>query len=159
MAHEEDRDRVWKMMEKIGICMLASRDGEHLRSRPMAAFVARDEHAVYFLTDAHSHKDAEIEKDPAVALAFADTSGQNYLSVSGRAAVSRDRAKIEELWSTPAKAWWDDPDDPSIRVLKVTPDDAQYWDGPGTVVATIKMAAAAMSDGKPDMGDSAKVRM
>lgn len=159
MGHEADRDRVWEMMEKIGICMLASRDGDKLRARPMAAFVSRNEHAVYFLTDADSHKDVEIEKDSAVALAFADSSGQNYLSVSGRASVSRDRDKVEELWSTPAKAWWDDPDDPSIRVLKVVLEDAQYWDGPGTVMATIKMTAAAVSDKKPDMGDNAKVTM
>ena len=75
------------------------------------------------------------------------------------ATVSNDRAKIRELFNTPAKAWWDDPEDPSIRVLKVTPHDAQYWDGPGTIAAYAKMAAAAMSSSRPDMGDHAKVRM
>lgn len=154
-----DVDRVWSLMEKIRFCMLASRDGEDIRSRPMAAHVARDEHAVYFLTDVASHKDDEIRKDPHVGLAFADTGGQNYVSVSGSAEVSNDRQKIEELWSTPAKAWWDDPQDPSIRVLKVQPKDAQYWDGPGSVIAYAKMAAAAVTGSRPDMGDSAKVKL
>ncbi len=159
MAREDTIDRVWNLMKKIGFCMLASRDGEKIRARPMAAYVARDEHAVYFLTDAASHKDDEIRRDPNVNLAFADASGQEYVSVSGRASVSNDREKIRELWSTPAKAWWDSADDPSIRVLKIEPEDAQYWDSPGTVVSYAKMAAAAVSGTKPDMGDNAKVRM
>lgn len=120
-----DLDRVWKLMDSFGFCMLATREGDDIRSRPMAAHVVRDENAIYFLTDVDSHKDDEIEAEPNVGLAFADSGGQKYVSVSGLAAVSNDRAKIRELWSTPAKAWWDSADDPSIRVLKVTPKDAQ----------------------------------
>lgn len=49
-----------------------------------------------------------------------------------------DRAWIKELFSTPAKAWWDSADDPNIRVLKVTPDDAEFWDTPGSVISYVK---------------------
>jgi general stress protein 26 len=159
MAENNDVDHVWTLMEKIGFCMLATRDGEDIRSRPMAAHAVRDEHAIYFLTDAASHKDEEIKRDPHVNLAFADASAQKYVSLSGRASVSNDRAKIKELFSTPAKAWWDNADDPSIRVLKITPKDAQYWDSPGTAVSYIKMIAAAVSNSRPDMGDNAKVQL
>ena len=159
MAHEDDTKRVWDLMEKIGFCMLATREGEDIRSRPMAAYVEPGEHTVYFLTDVNSHKDEEISRQPSVCMAFADSSGQKYVSVSGVAVVSNDRAKIKELWSTPAKAWWDNPEDPSIRVLKVSPKDAQYWDSPGTTVSYIKMAAAAVSSARPAMGDHAKVNM
>ncbi|WP_173932576.1 pyridoxamine 5'-phosphate oxidase family protein [Chelativorans sp. Marseille-P2723] len=157
MADRSDVDRVWELMEKIGICMLASRDGADLRARPMAAYFDRDSRMIYFLTDAESHKDEEVARDPHVVLAFADTSNQNYLAVSGTAEVSDDREKVRQLWSTPAKAWWDSPDDPSIRVLKITPKDAQYWESPGTVRSYIKMAAAAVSSTRPDLGDNVKV--
>jgi general stress protein 26 len=73
--------------------------------------------------------------------------------VTGRAAISNDRQKIKELWSTWAKAWWDDP---SIRVLKITPKDAQYWDSPSTVASYIKMFAAAVSNSRPAVGNHAK---
>ncbi len=53
----------------------------------------------------------------------------------------------------------DSADDPAIRVLKITPKDAQYWDSPGTVVSYVKMLAAAVSDSRPEIGDSGKVRM
>lgn len=159
MTNDNKAERVWDLMEKVGFCMLASHDGDLIRSRPMAAYIEREEGTIYFLTDAESHKDEEIARDPNVCLAFANSDDQKYVSVSGRAQVSNDRAKIRELWSTPAKAWWDSPDDPSIRVLKVTPGDAQYWDSPGTVVSYVKMAMAAVSDTRPAMGDSGKVRL
>lgn len=155
----EDVTRAYDLMEEIMFCMLATRDGGAIRARPMAAQIDRDEHAIYFLTDSASHKDEEVERAPEVCLAFADSKGQNYVSVSGRASVSNDRQKIRELFSTPSKAWWDDADDPSIRVLKVEPDFAEYWDGPGTAASYVKMIAAAVGDARPDMGDNAKLRM
>ena len=157
MAASSDVDRVWELMERISICMLTTHDGARLRSRPMAAFVRREEDAVYFLTDAQHHKDEEIHHNPNVGLAFAD--GQKFVSVTGRAAVSRDPAKIKELWGVSAKAWWDSPDDPRIRLVTVTPDDAEFWDGPGKIVGTIKMVAAAATSSRPDYGTNRKVRM
>jgi general stress protein 26 len=154
-----DVDPVWSLAEKIGFCMLTTQSAGDLRARPMAAHAERLENAFYFLTDVDGHKDDEIAQRPEVCLAFADSKGQKYVSVSGIAEVLNDRDRIKELWSTPAKAWWDNPDDPSIRVLKVTPSFAEYWDSPGTIVSYIKMAAAALSSSKPDMGDNAKVAM
>jgi len=151
--------KVWEMMEKIGFCMFSSRDGEDIRSRPMAAYVEREEGRVCFLTDASHHKDEEIETYPNVNLAFADASGHSYVAVTGRAVLSNDRDKIRDLFNIPAKAWWDSPDDPSIRLISVTPKDAQYWDSPGTVRAYVTMAAAAVSSSKPEMGENEKVDM
>jgi general stress protein 26 len=154
-----DQDRVWELMKTIGFAMLVSRDGEKLRARPMSAFVERGENTIYFLTDARRHKDEEIARDPNVNLAFADTGGQKYVSLTGTATISNDRAKIRALFSTPAKAWWDSAEDPNIRVLKVAPDDAEFWDSPGTVVSYVKMAAAAITGSRPDLGDNRKVAL
>ncbi|MGJ4940864.1 pyridoxamine 5'-phosphate oxidase family protein [Bradyrhizobium sp. HKCCYLS1011] len=154
-----DQDRVWDLMKKIGFAMLITRDGEKMRARPMAAYIGRDENTVYFLTDARRHKDEEIARDPHVNLSFADAGSQKYVSLTGTATISNDRAKIKELFSTPAKAWWDSADDPNIRVLKITPDDAEFWDSPGTVVSYVKMAAAAVTGTRPEIGDNRKVAM
>jgi general stress protein 26 len=139
--------------------MLANWDGHELHARPMGAFVRREENAIFFLTDARRHKDEEIQQYAKVCVAFADAGGQKYVSLAGHAEVINDRGKIRELWGTPAKAWWDSPDDPSIRVLKVTPQEAEYWDSPGTAVSYVKMAAAALTGLRPDMGDNRKVAM
>nr|WP_316654706.1 pyridoxamine 5'-phosphate oxidase family protein [uncultured Gellertiella sp.] len=154
-----DIDRTWKLMKDIGFCMFTTRVGADIRARPMSAHVEPIENAIYFLTDAESAKSAEIDARTNVCLAFAHTGGQKYVSLSGDALVSNDRELIRELWSTPARAWWDNPDDPEIRVLKVTPKFAEYWDSPGTIVSCIKMIAAAVTDSRPDMGDNARVTM
>jgi len=154
-----DTDRAWQLMERITFCMFSSWTGTKLRSRPMGAFVVRDESAIYFLSDARAHTDDEVRQFPQVCLAFADTRGQKYLSVSGTAQVSNDRAKIKELWSLPAKVWWESPDDPNIRVIKVVPEDAEYWDSPGTLISNIKMAFALAKGTHPDAGDHRKLAM
>lgn len=152
-------DRAWELMKKIGFVMLVTRDGEKLRARPMSAYLLREENAIYFLTDARRHKDDEIAHNPSVNLSFADASSQKYVSLTGNAVVSNDRAKIAELFSTPAKAWWDSAEDPNIRVLKVTPDDAEFWDSPGTIISYAKMAAAAVTGTRPDIGENRKLSM
>ena len=50
-------------------------------------------------------------------------------------------------------------EDPNIRVLKITPDDAEFWDSPGSVISYVKMAAAAVTGTRPDLGDNRKVSM
>jgi general stress protein 26 len=152
-------DRAWELMKKIGFAMLVTRDGDKLRARPMSAYLQRDENAIYFLTDARRHKDDEIARNPAINLSFAEPSSQKYVCLTGAAVVSNDRAKIKELFSTPAKAWWDSAEDPSIRVLKITPDDAEFWDSPGTLISYAKMAAAAVSGTRPELGENRKVSM
>jgi general stress protein 26 len=161
MAENEDDgiSKVWELVEKIGFCMLTTQTGSDLRARPMSAYAERVENAVYFLTDVSSHKDEEIVLRPNVCLAFADSKGQKYVSLSGVAEIKNDREKIYDLWATPAKAWWDNADDPSIRVLKVTVSSAEYWDSPGTIISYIKMAAAAVSKTRPEMGENAEVEM
>jgi general stress protein 26 len=158
-TEDEAVDQIWDLMERIGFCMLATRSGEDIRARPMAAHPEPMENAIYFLTDAESTKDDEIARWPNVGLAFADSKGQKYVSVTGTAELSNDRDRIRELWTTPAKAWWNNADDPAIRVLKITPKYAEYWNSPGTMVSYVKMLAAAVTDTRPEMGENAKVRM
>jgi general stress protein 26 len=162
MANENvtgDTDRAWDLMKKIGFAMLVTRDGDKLRARPMSAHLERENNAIYFLTDARRHRDEEIARDPNINLSFANAGDQKYVSVTGTAVVSNDRGKIKQLFSTPAKAWWDSADDPNIRVLKITPDDAEFWDSPGSVISYVKMATAAVTGTRPDLGHNRKVAM
>jgi general stress protein 26 len=154
-----DTARVWDLMKKIGFAMLVTADGDRLRARPMSACLERDNNTIYFLADARRHKDEEIARNPNINLSFADPGSMKYVSITGKAVVSNDRTKIKELFSTPAKAWWNSADDPNIRILKITPDDAEFWDSPGAVISYVKMAAAAVTGNRPDLGDNRKVAL
>jgi general stress protein 26 len=159
MTRKTDQARVWELIEEIGLCMLVSHDGhgDELRARPMSAHARRDEDAIYFLTDLRSHKDDEIEINENVCLCFGDNSSYKYVSVSGTANLLDDRNRVAELWSTAARAFWESKDDPNIRILKVRPAMAEFWDSPGKIVTTVKMAAAAVTGSRPDLGSNRKV--
>jgi general stress protein 26 len=127
----------------------------------MHAIPDRDENAVYFITDIRGAKDDEIAAAPDVCLAFADIGDNTYLSVTGTAATVRDPAKAEELWSTEAQAWWPrGPRDPAVRVLRVVPEQAEYWDTRGnSVTVALKLVAARMTGREPDLGTNRKVNV
>lgn len=155
----EVADRIWELAEKIDICMLTTWTGEEQHSRPMSARPRRDENAFYFLADVSGEKNAEIERFPAVSLAWADNSNYRYVLVSGKAELSDDRTKIAELWSETDKIWWEDMDDPTIRVLKVTPERGEIWDSPNKVISGAKMLMSFVTGSAPDLGDNAEVRL
>ncbi len=154
----EIEDRVWDLAEKLNVCMFTTWDGESQRARPLSARVHREEHAIHFLVDASGEKNWQVEKYPKVLMTFTDGSSA-FVAITGKAKVSNDRAKIKDLWSSFDKAWWDNENDPAIRVLSVSPDDAELWDGPNSVVAAAKMVTAAVTGMRPSLGDNAKVEL
>lgn len=158
---ETQLDRVWEIMEDVAVCMITTHAGGKMRSRPMHAFPERDENAIYFITDTRGAKDDEIAAAPDVCLAFADIGDNTYLSVTGEAEIIRDPAKADELWSPEAQAWWPHgPQDPSVRVLRVTPEQAEYWDTRGnSITVALKLMAARVAGRQPDLGENKKVRV
>jgi len=157
--HSDSADQVWTLIEKIKIAMVVSHDsrGEELRTRPMAAHPDRNRRAIYFLTDAGSGKVAEVAGNREICLAFADPQASDYLSLTGLASLSDDRALIKQLWSIAERAFWRDENDPAIRVLRVDPREAEYWRGPGTFKGYFKTFVALLSGGKPQLRDNEKV--
>ena len=158
---ETDLDRVWEIMEDVAVCMVTTHAGNQMRSRPMHAFPERDEGAIYFVTDTRGAKDDEIAAAPDVCLSFADIGDNTFLSITGRAEMVRDPAKAEELWSSEAQAWWPrGPQDPAVRVLRVAPEQAEYWDTRGnSIVVALKVMAARMTGRQPDLGENKKVQV
>lgn len=154
---EEVRERIWELADKIDICMLTTWDGADQRSRPLSARVRKDEHRIYFLVDEAGEKNSQIDRFPTVSCAWADNANYKYVLISGQAALSNDRGKIKELFTKADEAWWEDAEDPTIRVLTLTPENGELWDSPGKAVALVKMVAAAVTGAAPQMGDNAKV--
>jgi general stress protein 26 len=155
----EPHDRAWELMEKFTIATLITTIGSEVRARPMGATVTRKEDAIYFLTNVDSTKASDIAANPQVTVLFVDDDGQKYVSLRGRAEVQNDREKIKELWTPFAKAWWDGPEDPEIRVVKVKPESAEYWDSPGKIAAYATMLTAAVTGAKPKVGENKTVSL
>jgi general stress protein 26 len=58
-----------------------------------------EEGNIWFMSKEGSDKNLDIEHDDQVQLFYSNNGSAEYLSVYGHAEISRDREKIEELWS------------------------------------------------------------
>ena len=110
---------------------------------------------LWFFTAAESPKVSDIGRNTRVNVAYASASAASYLSMSGEAEVLNDREKIRELWNPFLRAWFDDAEDPSIRLVRVSVEEAEYWDTPGGKVASLlSMAKAALTGTGSDMSSN-----
>jgi general stress protein 26 len=119
-----------KIMKGAGVAMLTTvaPDGT-LRSRPMAALKAPFDGDLWFFTRANAPKTGEIRDNDHVNVSFADSEGERYLSLSGRASVVRDDARAQDLWSGKLKAWFPEGrKDPDLALLRVHVERAEFWD-------------------------------
>jgi general stress protein 26 len=117
-----------KILEGFATGMLVTHDRNgRMHSRPMAIAETRGDGGIYFATAIDSGKVAEIAADPRVNVALQSTS--RFASLTGTARVLQDRALIESLWSESWKVWFPEgKSDPSLRVVAVDVEEAEYWD-------------------------------
>ena len=158
-----DQDKLWEKIKDIRIAMMTTQEADGtLRSRPMyTQEVEETPDHLWFFTRDNSGKVDEILSDANVNLSYADPSAQRYVSVSGRAILSRDKSKMEELWHPGLKAWFPDGlDDPTIALIKVDAEQAEYWEGESNkLVKLFAMAKAAVTDGDYDAGENEKLSL
>lgn len=154
-------EKLWEMVGDIRVAMLTTRHGDSLESRPMSAYVDRDERCIWFITPLDTEKTHEIEDGEMVNLAFVDMDEQNYVSLSGHARVVRDVAKQKELWNAYAEAWLPQgPEAPDVGLIRVEPAQATYWDSPSSkVVQMWEVAKANVTQSPPDKDRIRKVNL
>jgi general stress protein 26 len=151
-------DRVWEIVQKVGVAMLATRFSGGLRARPLEARPERNAGVIWFVTDRDSAKEHEVETEHDVCLVFIDAADKAYLSITARAAVWRDPDKAREIWTSTDDTWWDGPDDPDVCLLRVRPITAELWDGPASrIVTAYEFVKARITGGKPYLGENRKV--
>jgi general stress protein 26 len=157
--NESHIDRVWEVMAKAGICMMVTRFVGGLRARPLKARPERDTETIWFLTNVRALKDDEIEANPNVCLTFVYAKEKVYLSITGKAFVSRDPERAKALWNEEQQVWWPGgPEDPNLLVMRIEPERAEMWDGPASsAVAAFEFARARLIGTKPNLGEKRKV--
>jgi general stress protein 26 len=161
MTRAEDLQKIRELIKDIDFCMLTTVDERgDLHSRPMSSNGEVDRDGdIWFFTNVSSHKVSEIEKLPKVNASFADPNKQRYVSISGTAQLIRDRSKIDELWRPEFKMWFPEgKDDPEIALLRVTLEQAEYWDSPSSMIGyALSFVASVVTGKKPEFGENKKV--
>lgn len=145
-----------ELLEGIDFTMMTTMAGGKLHSRPMSTQEMDDNGVLWFFSRDNTHKADEIESDDRVNCAYSDPDQNRYVSVFGRAKVSRDRARMEELWNPIHRAWFPDGlDDPNICLIRVDVEEAEYWDAPSsTLVQLAGFAKAIITGQEADYGEN-----
>ena len=154
---------LYKLVEGIEIAMFTTRRADgHLVSRPMATQGQASGADLWFATDLESHKLDELETDPHVNVSYYRDRTREWVSVSARARLVRDRAKIHELYKPDWRAWFGDeggerdggPDDPRLTLVLVEAHSAVYLkqDRP-TPLVLFEVAKGMLTGAKPKVGD------
>jgi general stress protein 26 len=134
MSEAEKRAHLREVVANFDTAMLVTRSlqGE-MRARPLALAAHPEQPGdsrIYFPTSAQSLKVHEIEADPRVSITMQDA--RRFVSLSGHAGITQDRALIDRMWSESWKVWFPNgKDDPLLCLLVVTPTSAEYWDNTG----------------------------
>ena len=159
MSEKDHIDRVWDIIENVGICMLTTEFAGGLRARPLEARPDRAAGLIFFVTDIHSAKKDEAETTSDVGLVFIDSSQKAYLSITGRARVLVNADQTKAVWRKTDEVWWPGgPSDPDVCLLRIEPSTAELWDGPASAaVSVFEFAKARLTGKEPDLGENRKV--
>lgn len=144
-------EKIAELVKDIRTAMFITHNAQgKLHGRPMATQQTAFDGTLWFFTDVKSRKISEIAENPHVCVSYAATSDESYLSISGRAQMVDDRSMARELWNPFMNAWFTGPDDPTLRLIRVEAEEAEYWDSKGGKIASMFMVLKAAITGDQD---------
>ena len=164
---KSELDKLFELVKDIEIGMLTTRrpDG-HLESRAMATQRRAAGADLWFVSCDGTAKLRDIEHDAHVNVAFYKDRTREWISISGLAALSRDRAKIHELYAPDWKMWFPDegdprhgtPDDPRMVLIGVEIHGAVFFevDKPQPVVL-YEVVKGWLTGSEPDIGEMHRI--
>lgn len=165
MAHKDAdaRKKLFDLIADVEVAMMTTVDSDgSVRARPMWTQAPDENGDLWFATKLDSAKTGEIGREHKVGLAYAHPGHQNYVSVSGRADIVRDKAAIEKHWKESLRTWFPNgKDDPQLAFIKVHPEYGEYWDSPSSSMVHLFGYAKSVTTGEPPKhpGDEAKVNL
>jgi general stress protein 26 len=162
LSNQEAKAKLKELVDSIDICLFSTaiKDGA-MNTAPMSRQEVEADGTIWFMASVESDTCKNIEADEKVALHFANPSNYEFLCVQGKASLLRDQARVDKYWNKMMEAWFEKgKEDPSIRLIKVVPDDAQYWETKdGKVLTMLKIAASAISGQEFDTGRAGNLNL
>lgn len=153
-AVNPDVEKIGALIKGIEVAMMVTVENDgSLRARPMMTQQVEFDGSLWFFSGEYSGKNAEIRKNNEVQISYVDVAKNRYVSLSGAANVVRERAKLEELWTPAAKAWFPGGiDDPNLSLIRVDVTHGEYWDGPSKTMVKLR-ALGKMLKGENYQGE------
>jgi len=136
------------------VCSFPS-DSDYPHGVPMSRQEVDANGDIWYICSAESETFKNISQDPKVSLFYADPKTYTFLSINGKASLSRDQERIDRYWNKMMEGWFKKgKEDPNIQLLQITPEEAHYWDSNSNMVVNLfKMLKAAVTGNAQDIGN------
>lgn len=158
MMTREQAQEIWSYIKDIKVAMITNHDEGLLRARPMRHEQHEFDGTLWFFTSKTSGKVGELVQDDRVCATYTDIGKANYVSLSGTARFTDDRALVDKFWNAEAAAWFPaGKDDPNVVLMGIYVDQAEVWDSKSNAMIKLYEVAKANLTGKaPDMHENRK---
>ena len=158
--NDEAKAKIKELVEDIDFNMfLTGLSSTPPNAAPMSTKQVDAEGNLWFLSTIEHDTVTNILTNPEVQLCYNNPGNMEFLSVFGHARIVSDKAKLEELYGKMDDTWFDGVDDPNLRAIAVTPQEAQYWEPKNNKVVTLfKMAYGAITGDKVEIGEEGHLR-
>jgi general stress protein 26 len=163
VSTEKKLDDLYKLIDGMDVCLFTTRRADgRLVTRPMQVQERTSGTDLWFVTDLEANKLDELANDPHVNLGFYNNRSREWVSVSGKAIISRDRDLVHAMYKPDWKAWFPEegegrdggPDDPRISLVLVEALSVIYFrkTRPQPVVL-FEIAKGMMTGSTPKLGE------
>lgn len=147
--------KLTELIDKIDIGMVITRTkDDELHIVPLSRQEVDEQGNIWMLISAESTTHQNVTENNQIDIAYSHVGDYNFVSVSGKATISKDQARIDKYWNKMMDAWFEKgKEDPRIRILKVETSDAHYWDNKSNKLITFfKVATNAITGSNMDIG-------
>jgi general stress protein 26 len=163
LNNQEAIEKLKELVNSIDVAMMITypKGAQYPYKTPMSRQEIDDEGNIWYLISSESETYENLKVDNKISLAFGDPGSYTFLSIDGIAEASRDQELIDKYWSKFVEVYFEKgKEDPTIRVLKVTPLDTHYWDTKTNKFMTLlKVASAAITGQKVDIGHQGDINI
>jgi general stress protein 26 len=129
------REELQAFLKEFDTAMFVTVTPEHMvRARPMAIENPTElgDCDLWFVTSDATAKVDEVVHDQQVGVVCFRSRDKAYISISAKARVDKNQELIKRLWKPDWKAWFPNgPDDPSLCLIKLDVEHAEYWEPEG----------------------------
>jgi general stress protein 26 len=157
----------YDLVEELEVAMMTTRRADgHLESRAMATQKRAEGADLWFVAADGTGKLAHIAADPHVNLAYYKDRTREWVSVSGLAALSRDRDRIRELYAPDWRIWFGDEgdsrhgtaDDPRLVLIGVEIHAASFLEvSKPQPVVLFELAKGLLTGEAPEIGETRRI--
>jgi general stress protein 26 len=154
MSRTAELGKLYQMLEGFTVAMMTTESpGGPMHSRPMMSQGSLPDADLVFVSSLETDKVKEIELNPRVNLAYYRESDRAWISIAGRATVSQDRARLQEVSKEAGKVWFSHGSDPAdLCLIKVQVEEVTSWQPEhGKIASLLVMAEAYLMGEHPHL--------